>query len=333
MTTLTMLVWKGYDDEEASHRFRESHDVRVMPIYVDDDEAIRAELERGGETIDLAVPDNRYVDVLAAAGLVQPLDYGRVPNMRSCFDRFLALARPRREGGSWSAPYLWGSHPIAYNANFVAEPPSSWLDVLKPEFHGKVVMLDQPRNQITLWAGVLGTADPTRLTPEELDRVIDLLVDLKRRTAAIMATWAEIPAVLASGRAWVATAGWEAIVHYARQTGADVRVAHPREGDPAWMDCWCIASKAPNQAIAYLWIDWMIGVEAQRVLCRNLPCGTVNQEAVESLDRETRELLPYERIEELFADPASFGMPPVEPVAGITTLTDWMEAWERVRAA
>jgi spermidine/putrescine transport system substrate-binding protein len=326
MTTLRMLVWKGYYDEEASRPFRGGHGVDVEPVYVDDDETIRGELERGG--FDLAVPDNKYVDVLAGRGLVQRLDYRRIPNTRRCFDRFLELARHE-----WSVPYVWGTHPMAYNAAFVTEPPTSWLDVLKPEFQGRVVLLDAFRNQITLWAGVLGLPNPVRLASEELDRVVDLLADVKRRTGAVLAPWADIASVLASGRAWIATAGWEAIVHYGRAEGADLRVAHPREGDPAWMDCWCIARDAPHRDAAHAWIDWMIGAEAQPVLCGNLPCGTVNRDAVERLAGETRELFPHERIDELFAGSASFALPPHEPEEGVTTIGDWQRAWERVRMA
>jgi putative spermidine/putrescine transport system substrate-binding protein len=331
-TTLRMAVWKGYDDPEAAAPFLERHGVRVDPVYVDDDETIRELLAAERGRVVLAVPDNRYVPVLARAGLIAPIDEARVPNAARAFPAFRRLARPAPDG-AWSVPYVWGGHPMAYNASHLAAPPASWLDVLDPAYRGKVVMLDAARNQITLWAGILGHADPVRLTPAELDRVIDFLVDVRRRTEAFMVPWAEIPDALASGRAWIATAGWEAVSHYAREQGADVRVALPREGAPAWMDCWAVAADAANGETAHAWIDWMVGAKAQAIVARNLPCGTVNRDAVDALEADVRARFPHERIEELFANPATSDLPPVDPEDGITSLDDWQRGWERVRAA
>lgn len=330
--TLRMVVWRGYDDPEASRPFRERYGVRVEPIYVDDDEQVLAELRVGLGEIDLAAPDNRYVRALVGAELLAPLDYVRIPSTADYVDTFARLAW-RSAGGVWSAPYIWGTQPMLYNAEFVAEPPTSWLDVLKPEHRGRVVMLDQPRNQIILWGRVLGYPNPTRLTSQELEAVIDFVVELKRRAEPVLGSWDDIPELLASGEAWISTAGWEAASRRARRKGADVRFAHPQEGDPAWLDCWCLAREAPNEETAYAWIEWMIGPEAQPILCRNLPCGTVNGRAVDLLDPETRAVFPHDRLDEVFASPADFDMPPLEPGDGITSLEDWGRAWERVRAA
>jgi spermidine/putrescine transport system substrate-binding protein len=327
-----MVVWKGYDDPKASDPFRHRYGIRVEPIYVDDDEQVLVELERRPGEVDLAVPDNRYVPALVQAGLLSPVDYARIPATVGYFDTVARLAY-RSLGRTWSAPYIWGTQPMPYNARFVAEPPSSWLDVLRPEFRGKVVMLDQPRNQIILWGTVRGYSDPTRITSEQLQAVIDLVVELKEKTEPLLASWDEIPNLLASGEAWISTAGWEAIRHFARRRGADVQLAHPTEGAPGWLDSWCIPREAPNEETAYAWIDWMIGIEAQTIVCQNLPCGTVNRNAVALLDAETKALIPHHRLDDVFASPASFGMPPLEPEEGITTLEDWRLAWERVRAA
>ena len=50
-------------------------------------------------------------------------------------------------------------------------PPSSWKDLLKPEFTGKVGMMDDPLGNMMIGALVAtGTQTPTKLTAAQLNR-------------------------------------------------------------------------------------------------------------------------------------------------------------------
>lgn len=330
--TLRIVVWKGYDD--ASRPFCEAYGVSVQPTYVDDDEKTLTILKAGGVgRIDLVALDNRYLPLLIEADLLSPLDYARLPNSADYLDAFTRLVSSAPDGRIWLAPYIWGSHPMAYNSTFVREPPGSWLDVLKHEYRGKVVMLDRAIHQVILWGGVLGYKHPTRITRAQLDAVVDLLIEIKHQTRASLAGWDDIPKIMARGDAWIATAGWEAISTFAAQEGADVRLAHPKEGGSPWMDGWCIPRSAPNTDTAYAWIDFMIGPEAQASVARSLPSGTVNRKAIELLEPHAKAIFPYDDLDTLFAKASDFDLPPREPTDNVTTLADWKKAWERLRAA
>ena len=222
---------------------------------------------------------------------------------------------------------------MMYNAKFVEEPPSSWMDVLDPRYQGKVVMVDDTLGQIMIWAKVLGYDPPVQLTMDQLNQVIDFLIDIKRTQArAFAASWGDVADIMARGDAWVSTGGWEAITNFAAAQGADVRWVHPKEGDFAWTDSWCIPKDAPNAATAYAWIDWMIGPEAQPILAKNLSGGVVNEEAIDRLDEETRSIFPYDDLNQIFEKAPYYPMPPREP-GRYATLDDWNTAWERLRAA
>lgn len=331
-TPLRLVAWRGYDDRTAAAPFLERHGIELDVVYVDaDEDAIELVARAGPGALDLIALDNRYLPILVEKGLVSPLDLERVPNAADCFEVF--LRRVRIDGVTWAAPFIWGGHPMAYNARFVDEPPTSWLDVLKPEYEGRIVMLDGAIHQIIVWGRVLGYPNPTHIRADELDRAIDLAVSVKQRSRARLVGWDELPVALASGEAWLATAGWEAVSRFAAELGGDVRTTHPAEGAYPWLDSWAVVRRAPNEEAAYAWIDWMLSPEAQAAVSSSLLCGTVNRRAVSALDPEVTALVPHDRIEERFADGPYVGLPLRRATDGFATLADWHEAWERVRAA
>ena len=334
MTDLRLIAWRGYDDREAAAPFLERCGLSLSVTYVDSDEQAVEALQRGAlGSVDAVALDERYVPQMLEAGLVAPIDYTRLPSTASYLDPFARLARKAPGGGRWSAPFIWGTHPMAYNAAYVTRSPSSWLDVLEPEYEGRVAMLDGPIHQIIIWGRVLGYRDPTRISHAQLEAAIDLAVKVKRRTRARLVSWDELPGVLARGNVWIATAGWEAVGRFASVLGADVRLAQPREGSYPWLDSWCIPRSPPNEAAAYGWIDWMIGPQAQAVVARNLPCGAVNRQALPLLEPEARDPFPYADVGEMFAWPRYVGIPPRAAEDDVATLADWNKAWEVVRAA
>lgn len=332
-STLRIIVWRGYDDREAAAPVLEECGLSIDVTYVDADEKTVDALRHGGlGRVDLVAIDNRYLPLMREYELLVPLDPSHLPNAADLFETFITLGRSE-DGRTWSIPYLWGRHPMPYNAAFVPEPPTSWLDVLQPRYRGHVAMLDSPVNQIIIWGRVLGYRHPATITQAQLAEAVELAVRVKRESQALLAEWDELPTLLARGDSWIATAGWEAIARFASKLGADVRLSYPKEEAYPWMDSWCLPRDAPNEEAAYAWINWMIGPQAQAVVCRNLLCGTVNARAVEQLDPSVGETFPHERLNEFFAPGMYVGIPPLESKGDLTTLADWNEAWEEVRAA
>lgn len=327
-----LVVWRGYDDREAAAPFLEAHGIELDVAYVDADEEGIHLLEREGpDSFDFIAIDNRYLPLMLARHLLAPIDVGRLANAVDVFETFARFGRDD-DGTTWSVPYIWGRQPMPCRPEHVSPPPTSWLDVLRPELRWKVAMLDGAINQIVIWARVLGYPDPVRLTREQLDASVDLAVRVKRDAGARLVEWDEIPVVLARGEAWIATAGWEAVRRFAAELGADVGLSYPKEEAYPWLDTWALVRGAPNEEAAYAWVDWMIGPQAQRIVTRNLPCGTVNRRAVEVLDAEVHDVFPHAEIDALM-DAYYVGLPPEEAVDGVTTLADWYDSWEAVRTA
>ncbi|MGH6932539.1 MAG: extracellular solute-binding protein, partial [Dongiaceae bacterium] len=51
----------------------------------------------------------------------------------------------------YGVPWNWGSLPLMYDPAQVPAAPESWLDIKKPEFKGKVAMVDDPLGNLLIW--------------------------------------------------------------------------------------------------------------------------------------------------------------------------------------
>ncbi|MFL5926296.1 MAG: PotD/PotF family extracellular solute-binding protein [Gaiellaceae bacterium] len=326
---LTMVVYEGWEDEEASQPVREQG-IAVRPTYVDNDSDLIDAMRAGVGEVDLICIDNRFTRIGIEERLLVPFDVTRIPATGELLARFGELIT--FFGDTWSVPYVWGTCPLSYNAALVDSPPRSVLELAHPEYDGRVVIRDEPYNQIVVFARALGHDNPLRMTRAELDDVVRAVVDLKERTHAPVLALRDLYELLISGERPLATgAGWEGVTVVARRRGSDVRSYHPRDGDHAWVDAWCLLRDAPNPDAAYAWVDYMTRAEPQRIVCDKLPCGTVNRHAAERVSDEVKQLFPTDDVAGLFGRPTDVDLPPLHADGDVATFADWQAAWERVR--
>ena len=70
------------------------------------------------------------LDVYRKRNWLAPLDLEQIPNLKH-IDKHWLTAFPAAQG--YAAPYFWGTMGIAYRSDLVTTPPTSWMDILKPE--------------------------------------------------------------------------------------------------------------------------------------------------------------------------------------------------------
>ena len=210
---LTILCWQGYDGPNANKPFVEQTGTEINAIYLGSNDEIFANLRAGGlGEIDLVTPYHGYVKNLYEADLLQEIDYSRLPNTADYIPIFQKPEWNTFDGKTYAAPFVWGTGPMIYNAEFIPEAPAEWMDVMKPEYTGKVVMTDDALGHYLIWNQVTGADDPTQVTQEQLDKTTDLLIQIKTEQArAFSPNMGDMADILARGEAWLSTIGWEAV--------------------------------------------------------------------------------------------------------------------------
>ena len=334
--TVHIMCWQGYDGPNANKPFVEQTGATINATYLGSNDEIFATLRAGGlGEIDLVTPYHGYVKNLYEAGLLQEIDYSRLPNTADYIPLFLKPDWNTFDGKTYSAPFVWGTGPMIYNTEFIPEAPKEWMDVMLPEYTGKVVMTDDALGHYLIWNQVTGAKDPTQVTQEELDKTTQLLIEIKTKQArAFSPNMGDMADIMARGEAWLSTIGWEAIPAFPVAAEASLKYTHPAPGDFTFVDSYCLVKDAPNVDTAYAFMNHMLSPEAQAVAMDDMDSATVNLEAIPLLDEATRALFPYDNLDEIFKIAPVWGFPPLEDQGdGIVTYNGWLEAWEQVRAA
>jgi spermidine/putrescine-binding protein len=333
---ISALAWTSYVDPKISAPFLTEKGAKIKNSALSSNDEIITKMKAGGlGKVDLISPNAVYIPQFVAADIVQPIDVDQVPNLKAVLPAIDRTVRAAAEvdGTLYAVPYLWGYDGLVYNATKITMPPASWMDVLKPEFKGKVILADGPNANFEIWPRVLGY-DPERLTKDQLDKTVDFLVKLKKtQVRAIVGDQNDQIELLRSGDAWIIASGsFAGLPTFAKgKSGDKIAVTTPKEGGASWIDSWALAKDAPNPATALAYVNYMIGQQPQAKLASSLTEATVNRRAVADLSASDRKLFPY--------DSATIGtgaLPLFKLPSGdskYATVQDWNDAWQRISAA
>jgi spermidine/putrescine transport system substrate-binding protein len=334
-TTVNFLGWQGYDDPVIFDDFAKNKGITLNTTYIGNNDEIITKLRSGGlGQIDIVTPYMGYIPLLAKLDLIQPIDTSRVPNLEKIMPLFRNDPNVNPGGTLHSVPFTWGSGPMMYDPAVYPTPPEAWIDLLKPEYAGKVGMMDDPLGNMMLGARIATDAKlPTLLTPEQLDKVIELLIAMKKQSRAVTVSWGDLADALARGDVSVTYNGWETVQKFAADKGKKIAYTYPKEGTYAWLDNYCIAKDAPNIDAAYELANRCIDVAPQVRLAENAIQAIVNIEAINQLKPEIKALYPYDSIEDFGKKAGFFAFPPTEPDGTHTTFSDWLKAYERFKTA
>lgn len=330
-STVKFMGWLGYDDALKAGDFLESNDIEVETTYIDALEQIAASAASGGlGHMDLATPVSFYVPGWVARGLVEPLDIERIPNLQGVFPLLRNATGLVVDGTNYAVPFAWGSLPLMYNADVIDEPPTSWMDLFKEEYKGKVTITEDMVGVVMNFAmAVTGTKTPWLLTREELDETIAALIKFKKEHAlTIVSGYGELTALFESGDI-VMGQSWEAVSMWMGEGAPTMKWVYPKEGCFTFVDVYIMMADAPNKDVDYELLNHVLSPEAQANTAENNATAVTVEAAVPLLSDPIREVYPYDDINSFFERAGGMmKMFPLEPVDNAVTYDEIAEAWE-----
>jgi spermidine/putrescine transport system substrate-binding protein len=334
--SVSMLTWEGYDlkGSKGMAAWEKQNGVTVKPQFIANHDEIQAKLKSGRAGVDLITYYNSYAQLYHQLDILEEIDEAQVPNVRQCYPFFRSGSTYDQfwgmEGKRWAVPFTWGSAPCNYRADKVAKP-SSWMDVFKPEYKGKVGMPDDVANFIL--AGRLVGHEPPNYTSAQFKEVADFMRRVRSQTAGIAAGYGDLANQLASGEVHITFSGWAAMNVWAQEKGADVQSVLPKEGSFSFVDAYALPKDAPNAASALGFMNESLSPKVQAEQAALLSAGTVNPKAVPLMDKATAGLYPYARIEELFENAPLYLYPPLDADGkDVVTYEGWTEEWAKIKA-
>lgn len=285
--TLRVFIWSEYIDPGVVTAFEKKYGVRVVLDTYESNEAMLAKLQGGGADYDIAVPSNYVVQTMVRAGLLQPLDKAKLPNLKNVAPQFLNA--PYDPGNVYSVPYQYAATGLAYNRERYAPSESSWKLIFGPEDRLRFLLLDDPREVIGAALKYLGhSANSTDVA--ELRAARDLL----RRTVAkrgfqgfdggpgtrnkLLAKQIDLGQIYV-GDLLIAT-----------EEDENVRVDLPREGTTISMDTLVLLRRAPNPGLALRFMNEVLDAQVGATISNFTYYATPNAAAQPLLDDFLKEV-------------------------------------------
>jgi spermidine/putrescine transport system substrate-binding protein len=334
-TTITWMGWQGYETPIKSGTFLADNDIDFQPTFIGSNEEIITKLQAGaiGQT-DLITMYFGYLPLMAEGGLLEPIDPSRIALFGDLAPQFTSQDAIKHDGRLMGVPWTWGSLPIMYDPSVITTPPASWFDVMKPEYKGKVAMVDDPLGQLLVWGRpITGAEVGTLLTKEQLTKVIDFLVEVKTKQArAFFSTYGDMADAFARNEIVITTIGWEAVAVWAQQKGKTIAYTIPQEGTGMFMDCMCIPKDCPHPDLAYGLINHIVSPGPQTEFATEQSAGITNLKAVPMLPEELRRSYKYDDIDGFMQRARLFPVPPTEE-GDYATYDDFLEEYERLKRA
>jgi putative spermidine/putrescine transport system substrate-binding protein len=138
-------------------------------------------------------------------------------------------------------PTLYNADTLGIRPDLVKRPIEHWHELLNPEFKGRSAILDVPSIGIMDAAmaiesrGDITYGDKGNMTPEEIDKTVDILIEAKRagQFRAFWTTFDESVNLMASGEV-VIQSMWSPAVTAVRARGIPCHYAPLKEGYRAW---------------------------------------------------------------------------------------------------
>jgi putative spermidine/putrescine transport system substrate-binding protein len=162
-------------------------------------------------------------------------------------------------------PTLYNADTLGIRPDLVKRPIEHWHELLNPEFKGRSAILDVPSIGIMDAAmaiesrGDLTYGDKGNMTPEEIDKTVDILIEAKRagQFRAFWTTFDESVNLMASGEV-VIQSMWSPAVTAVRARDIPCYYAPLKEGYRAWATGLGLMSHLSGLKLeaAYEYLNW-----------------------------------------------------------------------------
>lgn len=276
--------WTEYISDQVVKDFTEETGIEVIYSTFDSNEAMYAKLKlmNGSGEYDVIFPGTDFIDKMRKEAMLEPLDHAKLPNFKNLAKTFINIAFDPEN--KFSVPYLWGSSGIAVNTNRIDKSTlSSWDDLWRPDYKGRVMLMNDLRDVFTMSLLTLGYTGSTR-DPEQIKQAYEKLAKLMPNVRTFNSDAPRMPFM--EGETYLGLA-WNGEVIMAQDQGMpELDFVYPKEGAIMWMDNMAIPKNAQNLDNAYQFIDFILRPKNAAMISEEIGYGSPNEAAKAEMPEE-----------------------------------------------
>lgn len=259
--TLHLYLPGEYISDEMIAGFEEQTGASVVIDNFDSNEQAYIKIANG-EVYDVVIPSDYMIQRLKDEGYLQKLDPDRIDEALAQIDEN-ALGMEYDPLNEYSVPYFWGTVGIVYDTRTVDEADlekEGWNIFQNPKYKGNIYLYDSERDQFMTALKALGYSMNTT-DPAQLQEAYDWLLEVVRNMQPEIVT-DEIIDNMANARKALGLI-YSGDATYVISENENMSYYLPEEGTNIWVDGMCIPESAANVDLAYAFINYAAGYEAQ----------------------------------------------------------------------
>ena len=279
--TLHLYLPGEYISDEMLAEFENKTGSKVVVDNFDSNEQMYIKIANG-DSFDVLIPSDYMIQLLIGEDLLMKLDPEKVDEaLVQIDDQILDL--PYDPQNQYSVPYFWGTVGIVYDKNKVDLADlekDGWGIFADEKYKGDIYLYDSERDQFMAALKNLGYSMNTS-DPKELAAAYDWLVNIVQTMEPEIVT-DEIIDNMANGRKALGMI-YSGDATYVMQENENMGYYLPKEGTNVWVDAMCIPKNAQNVDLAYAFINYVAGYEAQMMNSTYVGYTAANKEVEDEL--------------------------------------------------
>lgn len=312
---LVISTW-GYNgdllQEHLYKPFEEQHGVKIVLETGNNADRLNKIRIRGG--VDLVYLADSFVQTGIEQGLFAPVDRSRIPNIAELHE--VAQAP---HGEEYGPAYTIGRFGIIYDTAATDTPVTSWQDLWREEFKGRVTVPN-----ISTTAGplmVLVAADKEGVSAfEDPDGAFRALEELQGNILTTYSRSSELANLFAQGEVVIAAAQ-DFVFSNIKQSVPTAAWAELDEGAFANLNTINLVKGGNNPELAMEFINWHLNADVQKALAVAKVDAPVNAKV---------ELTPEEAAPWTYGEEVVQSLNKPDYAALNANLEDWTERWNEM---
>ena len=335
--TLKIYNWVAYINQQCLKDFAKKYNCRSQVTTFNNTDEAMAKLRSGQVSFDVFFPTIDLMGQLVEGKLIQPINHSYIPNISQAWSDF---TNPFYDGKwRYTVPYTIYTTGIAWRKDKVAEDPytmaNPWAMLWQPKYKGKVAILDDAREGISLGLMKNGIYNLNTSNPSQINAAGQSLVDLAHLTNVHIDNndYTEVPA----GQIWIhhSWSGDMATAASYMPKGVPVDVVgywFPTNGrGPVGNDLITVLKGAQNPVLAHLFMNYML--DLNNALTNYYYTGYMQPLNGITPQRLVKEQLLPKSLMSTTVLPSDFRQGVMELQIPVTTNALWEQAWQRVKSA
>lgn len=279
---LTILSWDYYIGPNTIADFEKETGAKVTYELIKSNEEALARIKANPSVYDIAVISDYMVAIMHDEKDLETVDAPSIPNLKnipssfkgSYFDPMMSV----------SVPYAYGTAGFAVNTKYYSGSTISWKELTKPQYKGKIAVMDDMRYVFGSVLMELGYS-PNTTNQKEIDAAVAFF---KQVVPNISKFSSDSPVeLMVSEGAWISY-GYSGDSLQMQADNPVIRYLLPPYGGLKFLDNMVIPTGAPHAKLAHQWIDFILRPGVSAAITNEVQYGNPNAAAFDFIDETIR---------------------------------------------